>query len=262
MLRKTLYHDAYFPSQLTGIKVGPKNYARPIHQNYQIPHFEIMQDRMEDYSDSSSYFFLLDFVNRHFLYVSKSVKKITGYNADDFLNGGLDFSCSIGHPKEESVLKKLHRKLFAYYYDTDLSDRARLKFTYNMRLKRKDDAYMNVLQQTMFVDIAESGEPLSEFSTITDITPFKKDQHLTLVVQKLNSVGEYEQVHREEFYNYDFAFTPRQLEIMSLISRGLTTKEIAANLFLSMDTVKNHRKNILRMTGSKNVVEVFRSMVS
>jgi DNA-binding CsgD family transcriptional regulator len=75
-------------------------------------------------------------------------------------------------------------------------------------------------------------------------------------------MGEYEEVYKEEFYNYDFAFTRRQLEIMSLISRGMTTKEIAANLFLSADTVKNHRKNILKMTGSKNVVEVYRSMVS
>ncbi|MGC1243886.1 MAG: LuxR C-terminal-related transcriptional regulator [Chryseosolibacter sp.] len=262
MQSKTLY-EAYWQPDLN------RRIAFDFHNNHdltertgELQQFGVMQDKMESYTDSSAFFFMLDFSKMKFIYVSKSVKKITGYHAEDFLNDGFSFCCKIWHPKDAGILKQLHQKLFAYYYATPINERTKLKFSYNLRLKRKDSAYMNVLQQTVFIKVNERGKPLVDFTTITDITPFKKDHHLTLVIQKLNSMGEYEQVYKEEFYNYDFAFTRRQLEIMGLISKGMTTKEIAANLFLSADTVKNHRKNILKMTGSKNVVEVYRSMVS
>lgn len=40
---------------------------------------------------------------------------------------------------------------------------------------------------------------------------------------------------------------------LELISRELTTSEIADKLFLSMRTVEGHRKNLLEKTGARNV---------
>lgn len=261
MQTKTLY-DAYWqPDLKRRIAIDFTNHDQA-DRTHELQQFGVMQDKMESYTGSSSFFFMLDFGKMKFIYVSKSVRKITGYSTDDFMNDGFSFCYKIWHPKDAVILKQLHQKLFSYYYSTPVNDRTKLKFSYNMRVRKKDGSYMNVLQQTVFIKVGERGKPLVDFSTITDITSFKKDHHLTLVIQKLNSIGEYEQVYKEEFHNYDFAFTRRQLEIMSLISKGMTTKEIAASLFLSADTVKNHRKNILKMTGSKNVVEVYRSMVS
>jgi DNA-binding CsgD family transcriptional regulator len=46
--------------------------------------------------------------------------------------------------------------------------------------------------------------------------------------------------------------TIRELEIVGLIMQGMTNKEIAQKLFISYETAKSHRKNILEKTGSKN----------
>ncbi len=40
--------------------------------------------------------------------------------------------------------------------------------------------------------------------------------------------------------------SPREIEIVKLISKGMTNNEIAAQLFLSIHTVGTHRKNILK----------------
>lgn len=44
----------------------------------------------------------------------------------------------------------------------------------------------------------------------------------------------------------------REIEVLGLIMQGLTNQEIADKLFISYETVKSHRKNILEKTGAKN----------
>lgn len=48
--------------------------------------------------------------------------------------------------------------------------------------------------------------------------------------------------------------TDREREILKLISGELTNREIAERLFISERTVETHRKNILRKTGTHNLV--------
>jgi DNA-binding NarL/FixJ family response regulator len=44
----------------------------------------------------------------------------------------------------------------------------------------------------------------------------------------------------------EFSLTRRQLELMRLVEKGLTNKEVAANLHLSEFTVKNHLRRIMK----------------
>ena len=50
--------------------------------------------------------------------------------------------------------------------------------------------------------------------------------------------------------------TSSELEIVRLISEGLTTKEIAARKYISFHTVITHRKNIFRKLGVSSVSEL------
>lgn len=50
--------------------------------------------------------------------------------------------------------------------------------------------------------------------------------------------------------------TPSELEIVRLISEGLTTKEIASRKYISFHTVISHRKNIFRKLGVSSVSEL------
>jgi len=50
--------------------------------------------------------------------------------------------------------------------------------------------------------------------------------------------------------------TKREKEIMMLICNGLTTAEIARQLFISIRTVEGHRKSLLEKTGTSNSVSL------
>ncbi len=51
-------------------------------------------------------------------------------------------------------------------------------------------------------------------------------------------------------------FTKRELEILKLITKGLSSKEIASKLYISKRTVDGHKANMILKTGSKNVIDL------
>ncbi|MFG3343290.1 response regulator [Glycomyces sp. NPDC048151] len=52
------------------------------------------------------------------------------------------------------------------------------------------------------------------------------------------------------------ALSERELEVVRLVARGLQNDEIAAELFISAGTVKNHLANVQRRLGVRNRVEI------
>lgn len=54
------------------------------------------------------------------------------------------------------------------------------------------------------------------------------------------------------------ALTPREEEIVKLIVKEFSTKQIAEILFISQRTVETHRKNILKKTKSSNLVALIK----
>lgn len=47
-------------------------------------------------------------------------------------------------------------------------------------------------------------------------------------------------------------FTDREFEILGLLAEGASAKQIAHQLFLSINTVTTHRKNILNKSNAPN----------
>lgn len=62
-----------------------------------------------------------------------------------------------------------------------------------------------------------------------------------------NEVQEKLPISRERLF-----LTPRELDLLRLVVEGYTNKEIAAKLFLGVETVNSYRKNLLLKLGVKN----------
>lgn len=52
----------------------------------------------------------------------------------------------------------------------------------------------------------------------------------------------------------------REMQILSLISKGKKNKEMAAELFLSVKTIENHRNNIIRKTKTKSMLTLINDL--
>jgi len=58
-----------------------------------------------------------------------------------------------------------------------------------------------------------------------------------------------------DFMN-EYKITKREMEVIELICQGKTNKEIADQLFISIDTVKDHNYKIFQKTGVKNRIQL------
>lgn len=95
----------------------------------------------------------------------------------------------------------------------------------------------------------------------------KKDTHTTLV-EALQKVTEGKRFLSEEISDIlvqladntedQGVLTSREKEILKLVVKEYTSRQIADILFISERTVETHRKNILRKTGAPNLVALIK----
>lgn len=208
----------------------------------------------------NSYFFIIDFQTMFYVHVSKGVFHILGYKPEPFYKYGLDYAFQCIRPEILDPLKKIHEKLFGYFFQTPVEERLKLKFSFNLHVNHADGRILNILQQTIFTQITINGDPLTDFSTVTDITGFQKENALKLTIHKLNEEQIFEEVYQYEvpvFIRYSLdGWTKRELELLNLLSQKLSSKEIAEKLFISPNTVDTHRRNMLRKANCKNTTEL------
>jgi DNA-binding NarL/FixJ family response regulator len=65
----------------------------------------------------------------------------------------------------------------------------------------------------------------------------------------------------DDNHNSSIQLSEREIEVLELISQGLTNNEIAEKMFLSTHTVASHRKNLMRKLNARNNVDLVISAI-
>jgi len=79
--------------------------------------------------------------------------------------------------------------------------------------------------------------------------PVYEGEHVVGVFGQVSDIVEEPHAHP------DLELTPRQAEVLELLERGRSTKQIAAELQLSTETVRNHVRHLLRAVGAHSRLE-------
>lgn len=87
-------------------------------------------------------------------------------------------------------------------------------------------------------------ELLQRFKAIVDIRE-RRSQIVTVLKEEVKRVKEME--------DENYELSDREREVLVLVAQGLSSKEIADKLNISIHTVNSHRKNITRKTDIKSV---------
>lgn len=88
---------------------------------------------------------------------------------------------------------------------------------------------------------------------------FDKSGAITGIDGKIVNTVTGESISVDTYENCAGLLTSREIEILALISKGIISKEIAAELNISINTVNRHRQNILEKLNVNNSIEAVRT---
>lgn len=83
---------------------------------------------------------------------------------------------------------------------------------------------------------------------VMDGESYFSNELLRKIISNINSPGTFRSANGKS----EDKLTRRELEVLQLVSNGLSNEEIADKLNISITTVKGHRSNLLMKTGTKN----------
>ena len=117
-------------------------------------------------------------------------------------------------------------------------------------------ADFTVIYLTAYADDKTLDDALETAPDSYLVKPFTDNQLKTAVTKALHNFITQQSIRG------DCPFTPRELDVLGLLSKGLTSKDISALLCISVQTVKSHRKNMLHKSGSRNITELIALSIS
>ncbi|HXA01958.1 MAG TPA: LuxR C-terminal-related transcriptional regulator [Cytophagaceae bacterium] len=204
---------------------------------------------------------IYNFQSKQYEFFSKNVKNILGYDAEDYLNGGLAFGMSTFHEAHAKIfsnriLPLMLQNINQYAISKELKN---VSFDYSFKVRTKEGEYLWFLQQMNFIETDEHGYPFLSVLFMINIDSVKTDNYITFKVNKKDEREIFQTIFTQSYVvDEEFLFSERELEILQLLSEGKSSMEIANLLFISKHTVNTHRQNMLEKTSAKNTIELLK----
>jgi DNA-binding CsgD family transcriptional regulator len=194
-------------------------------------------------------------------YISDGVRHNLGYDLSKSTKEEMtDFMISIIKDEHRDFLLNVLFPTVLKYFKTNSTATTGTDYRYTccLQLRNSYDEYIWYLVDTVLFEVDENGFPVRALITCTNIDQVKKDDCVYYNITKKNAEGIYEVVLEGTADNRisELKLTSREIQIINLISQGSTNQQIADKLFISLNTVQTHRKNIMKKTKCSGTAEL------
>lgn len=162
---------------------------------------------------------------------------------------------------EEAIFNRIHpddlrekhlEELRFYHYIMGKAPEERSNYYLHNHLRIKDASgiYLPVLHRMFYLTYDTNGCARLALC-LYNSSPVYATEHW--IIDSLNG-----ETIKPETYSCENLLSNRELKILRLIEHGYMSKEIAASLYISINTVNRHRQNILQKLQANNSMEACR----
>lgn len=220
------------------------------------------EKRLVDYFHVGPYYYyIFDVSNTKFEFISDNMATILGYDPKSI--GVAEFVEKI-HPEDLPYFVQCENAIVEFSKTISPEQLLNYKISYDYRIKKKDGNYIRILQQVITIDMdKESGKIFKTLGIHTNITHIKPlesaNNESVLSFIGMHGQRSYSKTRgelldiREESFSM---LTDRQKQIVSCLMNGMSSQEIADNLFISKNTVDTHRRKILEIMRVSNTQQL------
>jgi len=192
------------------------------------------------------------------LLVNRAWREFTGRSLEESLGGGW---LAVIHSDDSSALPELIK--------TSMVDKA--SFTVDCRLRRRDGRYRWMQNNGQPLVDEQTGNTVGYVGFCYDVTLHRQaaeglrqanDKYRSVLASLKDAVVIIEDHLRSDDpasnLRRDDRLTPRQREILHLIARGYSTREIGVQLHVSVKTVESHRAQLMQRLNIHDVAGLTR----
>ena len=168
------------------------------------------------------------------------------------------------HPDDMDFVSKAEAALLNMFNNVIGRDKlTKQKVNYCFLFKTTDGSYKLFLHQAIVLTIDEMGGLSKSINIHTDISHLVAENNYQVSMLGLFGEPSYINIGVDEtnLIKTVVSYTTREIQILKLIAEGLTNNEISASLHIALDTVKNHRRNILEKAGVKNTALLIKKSI-
>jgi DNA-binding CsgD family transcriptional regulator len=201
--------------------------------------------------------YILHYPTQQYLFMTDNAHHMIGYRREEFFKGGVAWHLANMHPEDRAIISSdVFNQFLGYTRSLDKKQLKNTRFSINYRLLRKDGVYIQVLQQYVVLKVNRDGSPILTLGFCTDISSHKHDSKVVFSISHYDDNDGFTVVSTDSFPNPKVTVSQRENEILNHLIKGLSSKQIALTLHLSIHTINAHRRNILEKTNCKNTADL------
>lgn len=208
--------------------------------------------------------FLADYTSQQYIYMDEVCIHSIGFPAKFYYEKGLKGYWKQFYPSDYAIINNIVFPANFRFLEKVPSERySDYVFSHNYRIQNPKGECVMMLQRYSYLPGNTPGKPIGIIGVGFDITHFKNDLNIIHTIEKSIPHGNEiinDVLYKETYPVYNSAGTQRiskkELEILNYMADGLSSKQIASKLSISINTVNNHRKNLLQKTDCKNSAEL------
>ncbi len=221
-----------------------------------VKHYRLY-DQLRNRGPSVCYLF-----NNHtltFEYMSPGFKELTGYEPNEIVCCEEGKYLDLIHPDDMPILvHQVYPDLKEIASQFSIEDKRKLTVELNFRIRTKDGSSFYNLEQFNYLEFDDNDAPILEFGRSTKIISTKA-KNVIAAIHILHE-NSYEDIFHKIYHRdpEDQRISKREKEILRLLSAGKTSKEIGEMLYISSNTVNNHRRSLLKKVGVRGTSDLVR----
>lgn len=203
------------------------------------------------------YYYIVDFHDMSISNVSTSIEEIHGFDPSTVTFNDI---LSVGHPDDTNFVMKAEAAVADFFYKNIGAEKLlRYKVNYCLRGKLKNGEYALFNHQAIMLTLDPSGKYGKSLNIHTRIDHLTNHNTYKFSLIGINGEPSYMNLGVDIKSINGVQFSKREIDIIKCTAEGLSSTEIGEKLFISEQTVKTHRKNILAKSDCKNTAQLIKT---
>lgn len=193
-----------------------------------------------------------DFYKNDYFFASESFNSVFGFHKNHLPVTGSEWFRQRFHP-DDYVINEGGSWALKYLYQQPVERRKDIRLIHEFRIKNDDEKWIRLLIQNEVLELDKKGNLWIDLK-LCDYSPNQDLEIPGQFICRDKRTGEviYSLHGKSQIINN---ISDREKQILGLISEGHNSSQIAEKLFISVNTVNNHRRNMIEKLNVSNSSE-------